>query len=192
VTSEAHNIDAILADPATIIFIRDGDGSRHADGRSLSEAGVEQARRTARFLRSVLGPAPVTIVASSAGTARHTAETLASTLDTDQMRPKSPIYELESDRVNAADGNAEKNLEVALQQIEAHHARSLSEGARLVVVVHSELLASVAESLSPWRNGAGEHDDEDGYPQHEPVHITAVHGGVVRVWNMPPVVQQSH
>jgi phosphohistidine phosphatase SixA len=191
-TSEAHNIDTILTDPATIIFIRDGGGSRHADDQSLCEAGVQQARRTARYLRSVLGHASMTIAASSAGTALHTAETLASTLEADRTRLKRPIHELGNDCVDATDGNAEKNLEVALQKIGAHHATALSEGARLVIVAHSELLASVAESLSPWRNGAGEHDDEDGYPQHEPVHITAVHAGVVRAWNIPPVVQQSH
>jgi broad specificity phosphatase PhoE len=218
--NDKNDITEILNDPSTIILIRHGDASSAAgrraapaalalrkdedDTRFLTEAGERQALQAARCLQALLGNAPIALVSSGLVRARQTAQILAETMATEAPSVDHRFNEVEGAYHDGLPADAEDPVEVAARALEEHHARSRDERARLVIVTHGDILGYLAESLSPWNDGAaaggsGERDgaredeaEDEGYPPHDNCHITAVRSGVIRIWNMPPTATASH
>ena len=183
--SEEFNIDAMLTDRTTIILVSHGGEARHAYGE-------RKAKEVAAYLTAKLRHKSIALLALGGEAAQQTAQTIADALGGAalQVDERFAPRELDIARtcVEVGDGEALDASERMLETLEMHQARSMSEGSRLVVVAGADLMAELAESLSPWSDADGFTDDEEGYPPHEPCHITAIHSGVVRIWNMPPVV----
>jgi phosphohistidine phosphatase SixA len=196
--SEEFDIDAILTDPTTIILISPGEQARQASSertsteRSLTHAGERKAKEVAAYLMAKLRPQPIALLTLGGEAARQTARIIADALGGAALQVDERFASRELDTVHPCVergvGDERGPSELMLETLEMHQARSMSEGARLVVVSGADLMAELAESLSPWSDADGVTDDEEGYPPHEPCHITAIHSGVVRIWNMPPDV----
>jgi len=73
----------------------------------------------------------------------------------------------------------------AFTAIEQHKALASKQGARGIIVTHGDILALVAADRPPFEEGDDD-PDQRPKPPHENRHGSAILGGTVRLYNMPP------
>ena len=201
----------VLNDPATVLLMRHGDAAwYHApdaetralrfdarDTRILTAAGEMQAERAARWVvRMIAGPAPM-VVSSALVRARQTARILAAGVGA----PTPAVDARLNERGHGVAPTGADELALAIDALEEHHARARAEGRRLIAVTHADSLMELAAELRPWSEeisdeeraltealaamGLGPHDGMQRCVGHAHCHITAIHGNIVRIWNLP-------